>query len=281
MQNRAFVNTAFVAVAIVMTAICALLLLALLGTIILKGAGALSLQFLTSPARDFGAGGGIFYQIIGSLLLVIAAAAFVLPIALGTALFKSEFLKSDRLNRFGDIVIYSLNGIPSVIFGVFGLIVFVNILGLGISWFAGALVLALMMLPTVVMATYQSLNAVPQSYRENASALGLTQQQVILRVLLPQGMRGAVTGLLIALARAIGETAPIMFVATAFTGITVPQALRDPVVTLPTHILALAQQATNPAALQNAWGASLVLLVIVLIFSFSAMFSRLKLTRME
>ena len=131
-----------------------------------------------------------------------------------------------------------------------------------------------MILPTIVLSSYQSLSSIPDSYRETARALGFNSWQVVTRVVLPQGIGGAITGLLIGLARAVGETAPIMFIATAFSGVTFPHSFNSPVSALPTHILALAKQATQQQALSNAWGASLVLLTIVLILSLAALLSR-------
>jgi phosphate transport system permease protein len=118
------------------------------------------------------------------------------------------------------------------------------------------------------------MRSIPHSYRETARALGLNAWQIVTKVVLPQGIGGAITGLLMGLARAIGETAPIMFIATAFSGVTLPHALNIPVSSLPTHILALTKQAIQPQALSNAWGASLVLLTLVLIFNISALISR-------
>ena len=148
---------------------------------------------------------------------------------------------------------------------------------MGISWLIGSILLAMMILPTVTVSTYQAMRAIPNSYRENALALGLTRSEMIRKVILPQSLHGLVTGLLIGLARAIGETAPIMFVATAFSGVTWPQTIFEPVSTLPTHILALAQQATNPNALKNAWGASLSLIILVMGLSLLAFIARHKL----
>jgi len=257
--------------------LCFAILAFLIGAIIIKGAQAISLQFLLMPARDFGASGGILYQIIGSLLLVGTAALLVLPVAIGTALYRSEYERNPARCRLIDLALYSLNAIPSVTYGVFGLILFVNIFGTGISWFVGSIILAMMMLPTVTITAYQSMAAIPNSYRENAAALGLTQAELVRSVILPQSLHGIVTGLLIGLARAIGETAPIMFIATAFSGVTVPYSLFEPVASLPTHILALAQQATNPDALRNAWGASLTLVALVMMFSALAYYARFKL----
>jgi phosphate transport system permease protein len=257
-------------------AFCGALLIFLFGVIIWNGISAISFDFLFSPSRNFGAEGGIVYQILGSILLVLTSALISFPIALGTALLKSEYITSNRWQKVSNILIYGLNGVPSVMFGVFGLIFFVNILGTGISWFVGAIILAIMILPTIILSAYQSINSIPTIYREGAQALGFTKWQVIKKVLLPQGINGAITGLLIGMARAIGETAPIMFIATAFSGVDVPSSLLEPVAALPTHILALAQQATNPNALQNAWGASFVLILLVMTFSISALFIRIR-----
>ncbi len=251
------------------------ILLFLIITLISKGINALSWQFLTSESSNFGSQGGIIYQIIGSLLLTLSAAIISFPLALGMAIYKSEYIKRNLFQNITNTLIYSLNGIPSIIFGIFGLIFFVNILNMGISWFVGGIILAIMILPTITLSSYQSIISIPISYRENAASLGLTKWQVIHTIVLPRAISGGFTGLLIGLARAIGETAPIMFIATAFSGVTFPNSFLEPVSSLPTHILALAQQATNPQALQNAWGASLVLIILVFIFSISALIRRI------
>ena len=250
------------------------ILVFLIGSILWEGAKALSFDFIFSKATDFGAAGGIRYQLIGSLILIGVAALLVLPLAIGTAIYRSEYIKSQQWGRRIDLAIFSLNGIPSITYGLFGLIVFVNILGMGVSWLIGSILLAMMILPTVTVSTYQAMRAIPNIYRENAVALGLSRSQMIRKVILPQSWHGVVTGLLIGLARAIGETAPIMFVATAFSGVTWPRSIYEPVSSLPTHILALAQQATNPDALRNAWGASLTLIILVMILSSLAFFAR-------
>jgi len=274
--SRSLKNQAFAAVTRFSLLVCFGVLAFLLITIAVQGIRAFSLSFFFLPARDFGASGGILYQIIGSLLLVIVAALLVLPFAVGTAIFRSEFAKSERMKRCLDLAIFCLNSIPSITYGLFGLILFVNIFNTGISWFVGSIILAIMMLPTVTITSYQAMNSIPAHFRENGYALGLNRIQVIRRIILPQSYHGITTGLMIGLARAVGETAPIMFIATAFTGVTVPNSLNEPVATLPTHILALAQQATNADALRNAWGASLTLIMLVMIFSSLAYFARLK-----
>ncbi len=277
MNNRRLKNTFLMLITRLGVCVCCLVLFFLLGVIVWNGIQAISLEFLLTKSANFGAEGGVFYQIVGSLLLIVFAAIISFPLSLGTAIYKSEFLKNGFLQKLSNTLIYGLNGIPSVIFGIFGLIFFVNILNTGISWFVGSMILAMMILPTMVLSTYQSINSIPAIYRESALSLGLNEWRVITKVLLPQGIGGAITGLLIGLARAVGETAPIMFIATAFSGVEIPRSFFEPVTALPTHILALAQQATNRKALLNAWGASFVLLCIIIILSLSALYSRMKL----
>jgi len=276
MSNRIVKDKIYAAVTRLALMLCLSVLIFLLLAITIQGVKAFSLQFFLLPASNFGASGGILYQIIGSLLLVIVAALLVLPFAVGTALYRSECVKSERLKRALDLAIFCLNSIPSVTYGLFGLILFVNIFNTGISWFVGSIILAIMMLPTVTITSFQAMNSIPDHYRENGYALGLNRLQIIRRIILPQSLHGIITGILIALARAIGETAPIMFIATAFSGVSVPQSLNEPVATLPTHILALAQQATNPDALRNAWGSSLTLIILVMLFSALAYYGRMK-----
>lgn len=280
-MNRKNINSLFKISIWTATIICFSILLFLITILVIKGAQAISFDFLFTSSKKFGAEGGIVYQIIGSLILVLTVIILSTPIAIGVAIYKSEYIKSSFLQNFTDTLIYTLNGIPSIIYGIFGLIFFVNILNTGISWFVGAIILAIMILPTIILSTYQSMNSIPNAFRENADALGLSKWQVITSVLLPRALNGAFTGSLIGLARAIGETAPIMFIATAFSGVTIPESIQEPISTLPTHILALAQQATNPQALQNAWGASLVLIILVFLLSISALVRRIQFSKLD
>jgi len=280
-MNRAVLNMIWRGLFSLALLLCASVLFSLLFAIFWQGAKAISPEFLLTPARNFGTSGGIIFQILGSLLIVITAAALVLPLAIGTAVYRQSYIQGARAKDMLDTILYALNAIPSVTYGIFGLIFFVNILGTGLSWFVGSLILAMMMLPTVTLASHAAMNALPKGYAQNAAALGLSRGEVVRRVILPQSAHGIVTGLLIALARAIGETAPIMFIATAFSGVGLPRSLLEPVATLPTHILALAQQSTDAQALQNAWGASLTLVSFVIIFSALAFFARRHLTRLS
>lgn len=275
-MNRRRVNKAFGLLSKTAAVICSSILLFLFAIIFIKGSAAINLDFIFTASENFGADGGILYQLIGSVILIITTALIVFPLGLGLAIFKSEYIKSSKLQKITTTLLYILNGIPSVIFGIFGLIFFVNQLNTGISWLVGSIILAIMILPTVCITSYHSLNAVPSIYRESGLALGYNKEQVIKKILIPKSIKGAITGLLLGLARAIGETAPVMFIATAFSGVEIPSSIYDPVATLPTHILALSQQATNPDALNNAWGASLILIILAISFSFTALFIRIR-----
>jgi phosphate transport system permease protein len=275
-MNRKNKNKIFLFFSFLSAGVCGAVLLFLVSYIVLKGIHAISVDFLLSDSKNFGLEGGIFYQIVGSLLLVGVAAMFSLPIGLGAAIYTSEFIYNKRIRKVVHTLILGLNGVPSILFGLFGLLFFSNFLGMGVSWLTGSIVLGMMILPTILISAYQSINSIPTNYREAAYGLGFTKWQVVSSVLIPQSIHGSLTGLLLGIARAIGETAPILFVATAFSGITMPSSVSDPVLSLPTHILHLAQQATNPKTLQNAWGASLVLLFLVLFFSMCGLFLRFR-----
>lgn len=276
MINRRIINFMFSGMVSSVSLFVGVILLWLISVVTIKGIGVISLDFIVNPSTSFGASGGIFYQILGSIILIVTAAIISLPLSLGTAIYLSEYSVHPISRKISALLLYGLNGVPSIVFGIFGLIVFVNGLSIGVSWFVGGIILALMIIPTITIASYQSLQRIPIMYRESAEALGITKWQSIRKVLLPQAFGGTLTGLLIGLARAIGETAPIMFIATAFSGVTFPTSIYEPVASLPTHILALAQQATNPNALANAWGASFVLISFVVMFSLLAMLVRQK-----
>ena len=166
---------------------------------------------------------------------------------------------------------------PSVLFGVAGLIVFSRWLGWGKSWLAGGILLGLMILPTVSVALIERLRGLPRKYVEAATGLGLTRSQVVWSVLLPQSLGGLVSGLLLGLARAAGETAPILFAAAVFSGAGLPAGIRDsPVVALPYHIFVLAQDSLDPAVQDHLWGAAAVLLALVFALSLLALPARLR-----
>ncbi|QPJ62269.1 MAG: ABC transporter permease subunit [Candidatus Nitronauta litoralis] len=240
---------------------CSLLVL-VLAAVLWRGHSALSIEFLFSKPGEFGEG-GIFYQVLGTLLLMAGAGILSFPIALGAALFQTEILRPGKVSELFQLLMYSLNAVPTVLFGLIGFMVFGVWLNTGVSWVTGVLILAVMILPTIQTAMRQSIEAIPEHYQEAARALGLSTWQRIMAVVFPQSAYGLVTGVLLGLARATGETAAIMFTATVFSGILIPESFNDPVLTLQTHILTLAQEAVDPNTLANAWGAGFALICIV------------------
>jgi len=258
-MNRLFLSLCWLALALSLA-----LVVGVISILVYKGIGSINWQFLTQISSNFGQSGGIAHQIIGSLLIVIVAFIISFPLAIATALFKSEYLNSQRLQYWSDIILHILNGVPSVVFGVFALLFFINICGWQISWWVGALILAIMMLPILTFSSYLYLQKTSAEIRDASLALGLNKRQFIQGFLLKRSFTGAITGSFLGLARILGETAPIMWVATIFIGGGLPQSFNEPVVTLSTHILILAQQANHPQAVANGWGASLVLVFMVM-----------------
>lgn len=261
--------------------LCALvsvgILVGLVFVVAQRGVPALSWSFFTEQIRLVGAAGGIFWNLIGTTILLGAAFIICAPLAVGLALVERVWLRSAMPRRTLRTVLYTLNGLPSIIFGLFGFIVFVQWCGWGKSWLVGGIVLALSMLPTVTVSLIERLKAIPSPYVEAAAALGLSRAQIVWAVLLPQAWGGLITGSLLGLARAAGETAPIMFTCTIFAGATWPHGIKEsPVLTLPYHIFILAQDSFDPAVGAKLWGAALVLLGLVLLLSLMALPSRLK-----
>ena len=245
------------------------LLVFILGIMFVKGLPAFHAGFLFEESRDFGHSGGIFYQAVGTLILMATAVLWSLPVALGSVLFQTEYL-SGKFKTFLTQLTYILNATPTILFGLVGYLFFGVYLDKGVSWLTGSLILAVMILPTLQVSFREAVEALPEKYREAGMALGFSRPSQIRRIILPQCFYGMVTGVLLGLARAAGETAAIMFTATPFSGIQWPQSFSDPVPTLQTHILVLAQEAANPDSVAQAWGAGLVLLGLVFILTLTA-----------
>jgi len=265
--NAVMVEKAVLAFIGAITFLIVLLLVFILGTLLVKGLPAFHAGFLFEESRDFGLSGGIFYQAVGTLILMVTAVFWSLPVALGSVLFQTEYL-SGKFKTFLTQLTYILNATPTILFGLVGYLFFG--VYLGVSWVTGSLILAVMILPTLQVSIREAVEALPEKYREAGMALGLSRPSQIRRIILPQCFYGIVTGVLLGLARAAGETAAIMFTATTFSGIQLPQSFSDPVPTLQTHILVLAQEAANPQSLAQAWGAGLVLLGLVLMLTLTA-----------
>jgi phosphate transport system permease protein len=233
----------------------------ILWDIIANGLPAISWEFLTGFPRNLGRSGGIYPAIVGTLYLVAGAMILALPIGICAAIYLVEFTRGGRFIKLIRAGVDLLNGTPSIVFGLFGFAFLVIALGLGVSLLAGQITLALMVLPTIIRTTEEALKSVPQGLREGSLALGASRWQTVSRVVVPPAMPGVLTGAILAVGRAAGETAPIMFTAVVFSQRFLPSSLLDPVMALPYHLYILA---TNvPGATTNQYGTALVLLVMV------------------
>lgn len=272
MTPRRICDRAFLAACLAGQFFSMTLLLGILAIVVAKGIGVIDWTFLTSPPAGGGRSGGIGPAILGTLLLVVTTGILAAPLALGLALVRTEYFQPGRVRSFFELVLYTINGVPSILFGLFGYEVIVNRMGLGKSWLAGGLVLAVMILPTIAVSIHEQIEALPPSYRDQARALGLNRAKVIWSVVLPQTLPGILTGTLLGLGRASGETAPIMMTAAVFTGVHVPTGIRDnPVLALPYHLFVLAQDSHDPASISNAWGTALVLLGMAFLLTLASL----------
>lgn len=231
--------------------------------IVVRGAGAISWEFLTAMPRDGMKAGGIFPAIIGTLVLTLGTALVSIPIGVGGAIYLSEYARDNWLTRSIRLALVNLAGIPSVVYGLFGLGLFVLFLRFGTSIVAGSLTLAIMTLPVIISTSEEALRAVPMEFRTVSASLGGTRWQGIQRVVLPQATSGIITGILLSLLRAGGETAPILFTVAAFYLPRLPRSPLDPVMALPYHLYVVSTQIPGmPPTIQ--YGTALVLLALVL-----------------
>lgn len=231
--------------------------------IFIKGIPAISWEFLTTFPTDGVKAGGIYPAIVGTLLLTIGTAIFSVPLGIGAAIYLSEYAPDNRWTRAIRIAIINLAGIPSVVYGLFGLGMFVIFLKFGTSILAGSLTLSIMTLPVVISTAEEALRAVPQSFRVVSISVGATRWQTIRKIVLPQSLPGIMTGVILGLERAAGETAPILFTAAAFFLPTLPHSIFDPTMALPYHLYVISTQVPGmPIEIQ--YGTALVLIAFVL-----------------
>lgn len=244
-------------------------ILFLVAAIVVRGAGAISWEFLTAMPRDGMKAGGIFPAIVGTLLLTVGVALVAIPFGVGGAIYLSEYARDTWLTRAIRLAIVNLAGIPSVVYGLFGLGLFVLFLGFGTSILAGSLTLALMTLPVIISTAEEALRAVPVEFRTVSASLGGTRWQGIRNIVLPQALPGIITGVILGLLRAGGETAPILFTVAAFFLPRLPQSPLDQTMALPYHLYVISTQVPG-MPLQVQYGTALVLLVLVLSLSLTA-----------
>jgi phosphate transport system permease protein len=243
--------------------------------IISKGWSALSLEFLFTMPRNGMRAGGIFPAIVGTFYLVITSIAFSLPIGVAAAIYLSEYAKDNLLTRIINLAIINLAGVSSVVFGLFGLSLFVVFLKFGVSIISGALTLGIMALPVIITTAREALRAVPKSYREVSFSLGASRWQTIRHSVLPHALPGILTGAILSIGRVAGETAPILFTVAAFYLPQLPHSLRDQVMALPYHLYIMTTQI--PGIPENyRYGTALVLVGLVLIMNVTAVVIRSK-----
>jgi phosphate transport system permease protein len=238
-------------------------ILLVVGTIVVRGVAALSWEFLTGMPSNGMKSGGIFPAIVGTLLLVLGTALAAVPFGVGGAVYLSEYARDTKATRAIRLAIINLAGVPSVVYGLFGLGLFVLFLRFGTSIAAGALTLAIMTLPVVISTSEEALRAVPTEFRTVNASLGGTRWQGIRRIVLPQALPGITTGVILGLLRAAGETAPILFTAAAFYLASLPKSPFDETMALPYHLYVISTQVPGmPAQIQ--YGTALVLLILAL-----------------
>jgi phosphate transport system permease protein len=235
----------------------------LVAYIIIQGIGAVNWEFLTTFPYNGMKEGGIMPAVVGTVVLTFATAIVCIPFAVGAAIYLAEYARDTWLTRTIRLAIINLAGIPSVVYGLFGLGLFVLFMGLGTSIVAGALTLGLMTLPVVISTAEEALLAVPQRFRVVSRSLGATRWQTIRQVVLPNALPGILTGVILGLERAAGETAPILFTVAAFYLPQLPRSLLDQTMALPYHLYVISTQVPG-MPLQIQYGTALVLLVLVL-----------------
>ncbi len=240
-----------------------------------RGLGSINWAFLTQAPRDSMTAGGVAPVIAGTFYLTLGAIIFALPLGVASAIYLTEYSPRGWIVNLLRISINNLAGVPSVVFGLFGLTVFVKYMGFGVSILSGSLTLGILALPVIISASQEALTAVPQSIREASLALGATQWETIRRVVLPAALPGILTGVILSVGRVAGETAPILFTAAAFYVKGYPHSIFSEVMALPYHIYALMTEGTHPEEQTRiAYASSLLLLALVLSVSMLAIYIR-------
>ena len=262
---RYFKQTIFCGVVRLSALIITMALIGILTYIFFHGFRAISWDFLTLPPTDSMTAGGIMPALVGTLYLTIGAISVALPLGVVSAIYLTEYAKQGRWIRIIRIGVNCLAGVPSVVFGLFGLGFFVVFLKFGSSILSGSLTLGILILPTIIGASEEALKSVPQTFREASLALGVSKWSTIARIVLPSALPGILTGSILGVGRAAGETAPIMFTAAAFFTASLPKSIFDEVMALPYHIYVLATAGTHIEQTRSLqYGTVLVLVGLVL-----------------
>jgi phosphate transport system permease protein len=246
--------------------------------IIINGISVISWEFLTAPPRNGMREGGIMPALLGTIILTLGTAIISIPLGIGAAIYLAEYASDNRLTRWVRLAIVNLAGIPSIVYGLFGLGAFVLFMNFGTSILAGSLTLGLLTLPVVISASEEAILGVPQQFRLVSLSLGATRWQTIRHQVLPHALPGIITGVILGLGRAAGETAPILFTVAAFYLPELPQSIFDQTMALPYHLYVISTQVPGmPLSIQ--YGTALVLLLLILSMTLVATIFRTRMRR--
>jgi phosphate transport system permease protein len=258
------------------------ILLVILFNIFTKGAGIISWEFLSTMPRKGMTEGGIFPAIVGTFFVTLITAVFSIPLGMGCAIYLHEYARKGIMTRLIRLSIRNLSGVPSIVYGLFGVVLFVQLFRLNTSILAAGLTLGLMTLPWTITASEEALKNVPQAYRDGALALGATKWQSIQTNVLPYSIPGMLTGTILGLSRAAGETAPILFTGAAFFLPFLPRTLSDQFMALPYHLYIMATQHHAIEQVRPiAYGTALVLIGLIFCMNFLAIIIRYKLRKVK
>jgi phosphate transport system permease protein len=278
LMRRRLSGTIFYGACLVAVSLALLMLVVLLFDVLRRGLPWIDLQFLTGVPSRRPAEAGLFPALVGSFYIAVIVSLLTFPIGVAAAIYLEEYQRESWLNRFLRRNISNLAGVPSIVYGIFGLGLFVRALGLGYTLIAGALTLSLVILPVVIIASMEALRAVPDSQREAAYALGATRWQVVRRSVLPAGGPGILTGIILAMSRAVGETAPFIIVGAVTFVTYAPQVLEGGYTVLPIQVY---QWATRPQEEFQGISAAAIITILALMFvlNAAALVIRLRLSR--
>jgi phosphate transport system permease protein len=280
MRRRHLTQAVIFSIFKIAAAINGIALFIILFFMVKNGWRAISWEFLTKPPLDSMTKGGILPCIVGTICLSFGAILVALPIGVASAIYLNEYARPGRVLRIIRLGINNLAGVPSVVFGLFGLSFFVYMLNFDVSILSGALTLAALSLPVIIGATEEALGSVPDTYREASLALGATKWQTIYKVVLPAALPGTLTGAILGISRAAGETAPIMFTGAVFFTPKLPSWITDEVMALPYHIYVLATAGTEIEKTRHLqYGTAIVLIVLVLGMNLIAILYRARLRK--
>ncbi|MCC8143947.1 MAG: phosphate ABC transporter permease PstA [Tannerellaceae bacterium] len=248
-----------------------IILFVILGFIIINGGKVISWEFLTSAPEDGMTSGGIFPAIVGTLYLVLGSSLISFPIGIMSGIYMNEYATNGKIVQFIRVMTNNLSGVPSVVFGLFGMSLFVNTMGFGDSIIAGSLTLALLSIPLVIRTTEEALKSIDDSFRHGSLALGASKLQTIGRVVLPMAFPNIITGLILSVGRVSGETAPILFTVAAYFLLQLPESIFDQCMALPYHLYVISTSRTDIEASRGmAYGTALVLVIIILLVNLLA-----------